>query len=369
MLTRRPTSAAVASVAMLALAGCGDDDRSTSDDESPLAEYLGEDAVSFEAGGMNVSFGSGGSEPHEPTEEELQQQREVEEFVATCMAAQGFEYVPNEVSPGDFASPFDEAYSLPPDEFAEQYGYGASTLRFDELEMPEDPNQEIRESLAPEALEEYERALYGDTPGVEAEGGVPTAPPVEDRGCYGQASAEVFGNDEDESSAGPPSEFEGLMEDLFRLGERLREEPRVIEANERWHECMADVGYPEFERVGDPEQAVFQRMAELEGFGGAAADPAPAARSEEGDVGERATPQPVEPKEIDPAELEKLQQYELALAQADFGCREKHYNDIVEEVQYELEEEFVAEHRAELERFRDEIARLGAKADAGASGD
>lgn len=365
MFTRRLTGAAVASVAILVATGCSDDGGSTSGDESPLEAYLGEDAVSFAGSEMSVSFGGRGGEPYEPTEEELQQQREVEEHVASCMAEQGFEYVPNVVSPDDFTSPFEEAYSLPPDEFAEQYGYGISTLRPEDIDMPEDPNEEIRDSLSPEAREAYEEALFGDMRGaVTAEAtpparGTPTPPPVEERGCYAQASAEVFDIDEEEMFAGPSSEFDGLMEDLFRMSRRLDDDPRVVEATEQWRGCMADAGYPDFERVGDPEQSVFQRMNELQGFGPPTEAPVPGEQSGEGaagEGGESGGSRVFEPQEIDPEDLEELQEYELALARADFGCREEHYNDIAEEVQYELEEEFVEDHRAELERFRDQMA-------------
>lgn len=365
MFTRRLTGAAVASVAILVVTGCSDDGGSTSGDESPLEEYLGEGAVSFAGSEMSVSFGGRGGEPYEPTEEELQQQREVEEHVASCMAEQGFEYVPNVVSPDEFTSPFEEAYSLPPGEFAEQYGYGVSTLRPEDIDMPEDPNEEIRDSLSPEAREAYEEALLGDmtgavvTEGTSPAGSTPTPPPIEDRGCYVQASAEVFDSNEVEMFAGPSSEFDGLMEDLFRMSQRLQDDPRVVGATEQWRGCMAEAGYPDLERVGDAEQSVFQRMNELQGIGPPTEAPVPAEQSGEGAAGEgdESGGSPVfEPQEIDPEELQELQEYELALARADFDCREEHYNDVAEEVQYELEEEFVEDHRAELERFRDEMA-------------
>lgn len=365
MSSNRPMIAMVASAAGLVLAGCGDDGGSTAEEgESPLEEYMSENAIAFDGGGLSMTFGGGGGEPYEPTEEELQQQREFEEFVASCMAEQGFEYIPNVASADEYTSPFEEAFALPPDEFAEEYGYGVSTLRFEDADMPEDPNQEIRESLSPEAREAYEEALLGRMGDPIAEGDEP--PPMEDQGCYGQANAEVFDVDEAERF-GPRSEFDGLMQDLFRLGERLRNDPRVVEATELWQECMADAGYPDFERVDEAQQSVFQRMAELEGFGG---PPTDVPLDEDGEGEENTGSRIAEPPEIDPADLEELQEYELAVATADFDCREEHYADIAEEVRYELEEEFVEEHRAELEQYRDEMAQLrGDSTDEGESDD
>lgn len=374
MPSNRTLIAAVTSVTALMLAGCGGDDGgSTAEEgESPLAEYMGETAAAVQGAGAGMAFGGGGGEPYEPTEEELQQQREYEEVVASCMAEQGFEYVPNVVTPDEYTSPFEEAYSLPPDEFAAEYGYGVSTLRVEEADLPEDPNQEIRESLSPEAREAYEEALTGDLSGpVEVEEGEePTPPSIEDRGCFGQASAEVFGVDESQMF-GPRSEFQGLMQDLSRLAQRVQNDPRVAEATEQWQQCMADAGYPDFERVDGPRQSVFQRMAELQGIGGPPTEAPPEGGAEGEEGSESAGAVVMDPQEIDPADLEELQEYELAVANADFDCREEHYTDIAEEVRYELEEEFVEEHRAELEQYRDEMAQLpgGSGEDEGESDD
>ena len=47
-----------------------------------------------------------------------------------------------------------------------------------------------------------------------------------------------------------------------------------------------------------------------------------------------------------------LRSREIALAVADLGCRAD-YQSVADEVRTELEQQFVTEHKAELERYRD----------------
>jgi hypothetical protein len=342
-------------VSLVALAACSSNGGAeTESDDSPLAEYMGPNAVSFEGGGMSFSYGGAAeTEEYVPTEEELQQQREFENLVQRCMQDEGFEYVPYVVDPSDWDHPFEDAYALPPDEFAEQYGYGISTLYMAESDMPDDPNEEIRRGLSQQALAEYERALYGDMAGQESsEGEEWTPPPLEDRGCYDKASAQVWGDPyEDEGNIRDPhQEFEALMDDLWSIHERFMSDPRMEEPTENWRDCMAEAGHP-FEALGEPEQEIWRRMDELQGLDEYMEIDEEAAGESGG-----ATPVPFEPKEINPADLEELQEYELAVAGADFRCKEEHYNDIAEQVQYDVEEQFVEEHREELERYRDWMA-------------
>jgi hypothetical protein len=337
----------------LALAGCGGEGQAADSDDSPLAEYFGPDAISFDSGGMSMSYGgSAEAEEYEPTEEDLQNQREFENLVQQCMANEGFEYVPYVVDASTWEDPYVDAYALPPDEFAEQYGYGISTLHMADADYPEDPNEQIRQGLSGQALAEYERALHGHWDEEISEGEEWTPPPLEDRGCYDKASAEIWGDPYGEEGEGevkdPYMEFESLMEDLWSIAERFQDDPRMEEPVQLWQDCMAAAGH-QFELIGDPEQEVWQRMDALQGW-----DEYMAEQDVDGE-GE-GTMAPFEPQPIDPADLKELQDYELAVARADHECRDEHYNDIAAQVQRELEAEFVEEHREELERYRDWMA-------------
>src|SRR5699024_501299 len=95
--------------------------------KSPLDNYLGRGAVSFE-NGMTVNIGGWDSTAKPRHGENLDQARRYEKLVAQCMNEAGFEYTPRVPSAsGSKSSP--DPYSLSADEFAAQYGYGVSTLR------------------------------------------------------------------------------------------------------------------------------------------------------------------------------------------------------------------------------------------------
>jgi hypothetical protein len=351
----RRRSLGFVAAALIVLTACSSSDATTESDDSPLAEYMGPNAISFEGGGMSLSYGGeGDGEEYEPTEEDLQKHRDYENFVQQCMQEQGFEYVPFVVDASAWDSPFEDAFALPPDEFAEKYGYGIATLRMADSDLPEDPNEEIRRSLSPEARAEYERALYGNWDDQEvSEGEEWTPPPLEERGCSEKAHAEIWGDpyDEEEQFRDPHMEFESLMDDLWSLHERFVNDPRMEAPTQSWRDCMAEAGHP-FDELGEPEQEIWRRMDELEGW-----DEYMAVEEEmAGEVDGAAVPIPFEPREIDPADLKEIQEYELSVARADFRCKEQHYNDTAKQVQREIEEQFVEEHREELERYRDWMA-------------
>jgi hypothetical protein len=169
---------ALVALPAFALGGCSGEGQAADSDDSPLAEYFGPNAVSFDAGGMSMSYGPDGAEEYEPTEEDLQNQREFEDLVQQCMADEGFEYVPYVVDASNMDDPYMDAYALPPDEFAEKYGYGISTLHMADSDLPEDQNEQVRQGLSPEALAEYDRALHGhwDEEISEGEEWTPPAP-------------------------------------------------------------------------------------------------------------------------------------------------------------------------------------------------
>ncbi|SDU38676.1 hypothetical protein [Jiangella alkaliphila] len=366
---------AFACVAGLVLTGCGDDDGSGGQNDgtngdsadqagdgeelSPLEEYMGENSGFAGGGRMTVALSAGDMD-----EEQRQQMRQVEELVAACMQEAGFEYVPVDPFGGDTGEdPFAEAYALPPDEFAREYGYGMTTLmdpnKGDEQEST-DPNEAIREGLSKTALEEYSRTLWGDTVQMaEGGGAVSVAPgpggtgaPVEpeDMGCHGEASAEVFGEDGGMMKGPDFSEFEGLFEDLEALRERIESDPRIIEATEAWSACMAEAGYSEFDTPTAAEDSVMERMSELYGWEdqGSGDD-----TSEDGPSVTMGGPDEVD---VDEAALAELQEYEIAVATADYDCEEQEFVDVQQEVAWGFEEDFVEEHRAELERYRDAMA-------------
>jgi hypothetical protein len=315
-------------------------------EKSPLYEYFGHE-IMFIDRGMGKPYVVPPVDGDGMTEEESQGHRDFEAAVADCMADHGFEYVP--VPPTEYEPDhLDEAFALPLDEFREKFGYGVSTLDTTTSmdEMLEDPNMEIHQNLSPQAQREYEDALEGTKLAAEFRGesvGDATAEPEvltdEDIGCLGLAAEQTSGRSRYDSPD-PFDGFESLLDDISQIGERLRSHPRIEEATQNWRDCLADAGYPGFDTVGDPEQLVRQRYYEMMGWSVFEADD---------DV---ESPEVVEEPGLAPAEDETFQEFELDLAGADWACQQEHYNDVAAEVQIELEEQFVEDHRDELESFR-----------------
>ena len=168
--------------------GDGDDDSGDDEDAavSPLGELLGwvSDPV-----------------------EQRRQQLEIEENVAECMKAEGWEY-----TPVDWAAqmPDTDVDMSDPQAYGEKYGYGVMyNYETNELgggEGPvgvpfEDPNGEYMMSLSPSDQESYNADLNGD-PGIWEQSGdgatdstMVVSPPLDQQGCQGKARLEVIGED------------------------------------------------------------------------------------------------------------------------------------------------------------------------------
>jgi hypothetical protein len=344
---------ALSLVVVLALAGCGavnspgaDKKPVESDDKSPLAEYMGE---GFSNGGgmlrVTRAGGGGGS-----TEEQLAKQRKLEDSVAACMKAAGFEYVavPPESNP---KSKFNDAFNLPPDKFAEQYGYGISTIDWGKPAgdgEETDPNAKIRKALSPNAQKAYDKALNGE---LATSGGMVKAVPADgkrpeakDMGCRGKAADEVFGSAADDKMD-DFSKFESLFKDLEALRKRVDSDQRVVDATSAWADCMADAGHAGFKKVDDARNQISAELDELTGT----------KKPQKGSGPSVVIGAPSLDK-VDAAKLADLRKSEIELAKVDQGCKAKTYDAPYKQASTEHENEFVAQHRTELEQYRDTMA-------------
>jgi hypothetical protein len=331
------TALSICATALVLAAGCSASgtvhDRS-SDAASPLAEYMKHTPATAGLGGHGFRLTD---EPPEQSAEELRQHRHMEELTAECMRDAGFEYVPAPVE-HDYAGPdaFDEAYSLEPADFAEQYGYGLTTIDFTWANAPEDddPNEDIRDALGEAARDAYDDALWGER---DEDSG------LRDRsGCHDQAYAEAV--DAHEPNLDDVSrEFDPLFDDVDALFDRVHRDLRVAALVGEWQECMADHGFSGFEELDQPYWSIHARASEVS----VPEHEAPATTGDDAGVIVEGDSRFV----IAPEELKQLQDYETELAAADFGCREQHESDY-RTVALELEEEFVDAHRDELERYR-----------------
>jgi hypothetical protein len=343
---------ALAVIAVLALAGCGNDKApvaSTQDsNHSPLSEYMGEGFVSSANGGsFKIATRSGGAQ--QPSEEDLAKQRKVEDATAACMKAAGFDYVavPPEQQP---KNKFSDAFNLPPDKFAEQYGYGISTIDWSKAaDDGSNPNTNIRKALSPAAQKAYDKALNGPNAtgngAVVIQGGGPgTSGGQQDLGCRGKAVKQVYG--ENAGKGIDFKKFDSLFKDIQALQKRIDSDQRVTDAASAWSGCMADAGHAGFKTTNEPRDQVQQKLDALTGNKPPAKTGGPA----------KTITGPPSFDKVDAAKLSELRKFEIGLAVADQKCKAKGYDDTYKKVQYEQEKEFVDQHKAELEAYRDEMA-------------
>lgn len=269
----------------------------------------------------------------------------VEELTAACMAAQGFDYVPVPYGRPDAATIADPG-DLEPGTlaYAEQFGYGLLTLTRlapTENDQP-DENLERLRSMSPGELPAYTSALWGDVepdPDVEALGlefltlaGESTDPDA-DVGCHGEAERPV-----DAGRAGLPTDrYAALSAEMAALDKAVPDDPRLADVNARWASCMADAGHEGLEHVGDGEATVYKTLDDrlVEELYG---DPEGMTTAEADRVMNRVQTE--------------MAPFEVKLAVADVTCREEvGYPEELAEVTTELQTEFVAQHRAELDAW------------------
>jgi hypothetical protein len=227
-----------------------------------------------------------------------------------------------------------------------------------------DPNAPIVAAMPETEREAYRKALEGsgDSGAVAgpAEGGEEPAAddpvadePVEEEaplGCMDQAWEQQL-----ETAIFTSDDFAGLNEDLEALFEREESDPRIEDAAREWAGCMADEDpdYSDFEIPDDALSSVVNRFAEEmdeipSGVGLEAVEIEGSSRQVHRLNG-------VDFATLDPAVRQTMRDYEIAVATADHECRAD-YDEVQYEVRFEYEDEFVEQHRAELERLRDAIA-------------
>lgn len=269
------------------------------------------------------------------------QQREVEELVAECMAEQGFEYVPV-----DYASMSQPAVAEESEvewgtrEFAEQYGYGMTSWPgMDEEPLPEedmgweDPNQAYVEAMSDTERDAYYVALHGEMTGPE--------PGEEEEWEYDWTQAGCQGSSQhaiEEKYGLGGEEMTALQEEMEQLFTQIEADERITALTAQWSECMADAGYTGLASMDDAQNALMEQQNAIydEVYGQ--------------DVVEESEWEKLE------AEVEKrtaeLREAEIATAVADFDCQDEvGFEKVRVEVTNEYQQTFVDAHRAELEAW------------------
>lgn len=300
---------------LLVLTACSSPNATSSEEEppSPLAEYL------------NAVWGGDLSEEEQQARFE-KEDRQREELTAECMAEEGFDYVPN-VQTGSLS--FGSADDWRPDDrdWVEKYGYGMVDSPGSDVPPDEeyvDPNADYVNSLSENEQEAFYEALYGPpVPEDQTNDDGSYEWDWETAGCYGWAQNEMSQEDPTQSD-----EFAPLMEAMDEFWTGLPTRPEFVELDAEWSTCMDEAGFPGFAAQTDAQESII----------------------EEQNAYWESNP---EAPGMDDADMKALQEKEIELALADLDCREEvDYRDRYRTVQFAAEEEFIDDHKADLDALK-----------------
>lgn len=262
-------SVLAAGALMLGACGGSDTTEAASGDEaeieyvSPIGEFLGWD--------QGADFDQEAAEA-----EYAQQERDAQEAIATCMVAEGFEYIPVDVSNQgiSFDGTGDDGLEWGSAEWTAKYGFGVSTQQYSQTQVgpdlvgnswndfggegdqPVDPNQAYLDTLGENERMAYDAALWGDpdsypVPVWEEEGREPTDEEIEafsddyeanyvPSGCQNIAYEEIFSGGEEQAQF---EEFDEAFGDLWEeLEARFESDPEVIAFRADVRSCVEDAG-------------------------------------------------------------------------------------------------------------------------------
>ena len=347
-----------------------EDGNAGSEDADPTSDDAPDDDGELTLDDFIPGFSPGSFEDVDWRSEELR----VQQVVAECMAAEGFEYVPfvpSDVGGGFGYDEFDR------EEYVKEFGFGVATWVLmedafgygDPEDDPwaDDPNIPIVEAMDELEREEYYRILHGsepeiieNTPWEEIEAMTPEEQEAfyneayanwEPDGCYNEAWESAY--DAGESQAF----YEEFSDDLDAFYERAQSDPKMVKLQTQWATCMADKGhsYANQEEMyayfyGDQygEGPFSQQVNELIVW--PEPDPSLFEDLEEG-----------EEPDFDPSlfapqyDIELLQPLideEIAVATADFECSQG-MEEAYEEIYKALEAQFIEENMDRLLAFKE----------------
>lgn len=281
------------------------------------------------------------------------------------MKDEGFDYKPTSNNGSITFGGDEDGVEYGTRKYAETYGYGASQ----NLEMMGDssgedyvdPNQDYLDGLSDSERDAYYEALNGKMPTEEEqaemeaamEDGSYISPSWEEQGCYGLAQHEVYNQGNDDPWSDPANQ--DLMNSMSALYEKTNSDKRVKEVTKEWSSCMADAGHSDLKERSDASNEIWNALNELQGGGGMIVD------GEGGAVTSFSTEEPAdeyeEPTPPTEKEISDFKKKEIAMAVDDFDCAKKFdLDNIMLDVQFELEEAFIAEHKTELDAM---VAKYG----------
>lgn len=303
-------------------------DEAYADAENPLAAYLGFDMDNPDAW--------------------IEQERTMEQKVQECMRAQGFDY---EISNSSNMVSFTDRSDMSDEDYAAAHGYGIvePMLEFSAAQEDGDaldPNMTMLDGMTDTERTAWETAAYGP-PLSESEFEDESAMmQMEPQGCYGEASAEVYGDF---------AVFEQLTPAFEAMDAQIKSDPRMVEINNKWTACMSEAGY-NFESQDDAFMSISDQIDEIMETqftidatsgeevgavdGGADDGEAPEAMTDDGGQSQLA--------DISP-QLEELKVEEIAVATADAKCLGDDREEM-NEISREYQLKFIEENKTVLDQ-------------------
>jgi hypothetical protein len=302
---RRRLVALAATACLPLLAGCGGGDSSNSSaSASSGASASGgtiEDQLGFTRRGVAAASAK------------------VENAIAACMKAQGFDYVPVDSVAQQAA--LTGKPNMSDEEYEQQFGYGITTL-YGRGSAQTDPNAAIRSGLGQADVAAYDRALSGGKPDQTFAYAVDTGDFTELGGCTKKATDAAFGGTQ---------LLQTLQRKLDELDDSIAADQRMVHAQEKWRTCMKDATGNEYEDAESIEDDIKQRFERLVGSVVPPGEVAPAGT------------------QVDQAALAKLQQDELDLFHKDLACENSHITPVEAKIRQQKEAKFKSDN-AELLR-------------------
>jgi hypothetical protein len=356
-------------LALVLVTACGGGDGSDTEESGDT----GTETTTGDDGEESLAdfFGYGDDDPEAAQARYVDEESTRQELIRACMAEEGFDYTPVQPPEDSFQvfGPEDE------EERVRTQGFGVTTWygneeQFDRGIEWEDPNQEMIDAMSESERTAYQEALYG-TEEEQMEGATTETDPETGEeytmvegfgaGCDGEASEEVYGDQNQVNEL-----WEELGPQMEAMYERVQADPRIVDFNVEWAECMAEAGF-DYESRDDMYETVFDdfqaRMDELVGPNGGFGDPFEGwSEAEIEAFFEEKTEDEINAffeeaqdsaqSDVDEEALAALQQEEIDLAVADFECGSD-FNDLYTEVSADYEADFIEENRDLLEQVRD----------------
>lgn len=265
--------------------------------------------------------------------DQIAERREVEALVASCMAAEGFDYVPVDQTPPEQVTTYMDGYGTA--DWVAEHGYGAfptddETAQIDTQIASEDPNGEYVATLSDGEAGAYYEALNGPPAGLDARTGAKEEVQEYDwqnAGCLGRAQHEVRGDDPTQSAR-----FAPLIAAMNALEQDQLGDPAMAPIDAEWSDCMAAAGFSGLPTKQSAADAVFAQSSEYWAAG--------------------ATDEPAEDVRAG------WREYEVRVAVADFDCAESvGFAAKALAVQVARETQFIADNKSQLDELLAELAQ------------